>query len=77
MENINIQEIGKKVETAFMEVERSKKQGKGGNEMFHSGVALGILEMVEMMYGVEQRDHMEKLAKSKVQEAKVRGYLYK
>ena len=74
---LNIEEIGKKVEMAFVAATKADRDGNEASQMFQLGLALGMLEMVESVFGVEQRDHMEKLAKSKVQEAKVRGYLYK
>lgn len=75
MAELNMEEMGRKVEMAFVAAAKADKEGNESSQMFQLGLAMGMLEVIAALYGREQATHIEKLAKSKVQARKVCGQI--
>ncbi len=70
-----IEKMGKEIEHACKEAYKAMKAGNKDENAWYTARMSGMLDMVEVVFGREQRDHMAKEASTRVREMQIRGQI--
>lgn len=71
--NMDMEQIGKMVELEIRNGCKAMKAGNQGGYDFHTARVSGMLDMIELMFGKEQREHISKEATIRLRELQIRG----